>query len=134
MSRIFADSSFWVALRQSRDINHGAARALASQLLRERTRLVVTPLIFAEVHARCCRSLPLRNQVIRDFWENPVVEIEHLEPEDYRQALDLLRTYRDKDYPFCDATSFVLMERLSIHRALSFDDHFKQIGRFEVLP
>ncbi|MEA3211812.1 MAG: hypothetical protein QOE70_4869 [Chthoniobacter sp.] len=133
VNRVLADSSFWVALRVSRDVNHEAARILAARLLRERTRLVVTPLIFAEVHARCCRSVPLREQVIRDIWENPVIEVEHLEPPDYQRAVELLRAQQDKDYPFCDATSFVLMQRLEITRAASYDDHFRQFGRFEVL-
>lgn len=133
MKCALADSSFWVALRGNRDVNHEPARAIAARMLRERVRLVVTPLIFAEVHARFSRTPALRERVIRDFWNNPVVMMEHLEPVDYDQSLKLLKTHVDKDYPFCDVSSFVLMERLGISHALSFDDHFRQYGRFTVL-
>jgi len=133
MQTVLADSSFWIALRNERDVEHLRAKALVRKVLGERNRLLVTPLIFAEVHATFSRSKILRNSVIKDFWHNPTVIMETLTPQDYREALDLLELYRDKDFPFCDATSFVVMERLSIKRALSFDRHFQQYGGFEVL-
>lgn len=131
---VLADSSFWIALRNTKDVNHGLAKLLAKTLLNERARLVVTPLIFAEVHARLSRARALREQVVRDIWENPIVHMEQVSPADQRGALELLRQNHDKDYPFCDATSFVVMARLAIGRALSFDDHFRQYGKFVVLP
>lgn len=133
MNLVLADSSFWIALRNTRDVNHDTARHLARRLLQERARLVVTPLIFAEVHARLSRARALREQVVRDIWENPVIHMEQVGPADQRDALELLRQHADKDYAFCDATSFVVMARLAIPRALSFDDHFRQFGQFLVL-
>jgi hypothetical protein len=40
----------------------------------------------------------------------------------------------DKTYSLCDALSFAVMERLKISRAASFDAHFRQYGKFVVLP
>lgn len=77
--------------------------------------------------------LLLKEMVIRDFWHNPVIVMEDLTHEDHQDALKLLQAHRDKDYPFCDATSFVLMERLRIARALSYDHHFLQYGQVTVL-
>jgi uncharacterized protein len=43
-------------------------------------------------------------------------------------ALALISRYRDKDFTLTDATSFVLMERLGIRHAFTFDDDFRQYG------
>jgi predicted nucleic acid-binding protein len=36
-------------------------------------------------------------------------------------------------YSFCDALSFVVMERLNIPEAIAFDRHFAEYGRFALL-
>lgn len=53
--------------------------------------------------------------------------------EDEQAALDLIARYRDKSFSLTDATSFVVMERLGITHAFSFDDDFRQYG-WTVLP
>lgn len=133
MSPVFADTSFWIALRDKRDADHKAAREISTEITRLRKRLVVTPYIFAETHAYFVRSVILRERIIRDFWENPIVHIETVTVEDRDAALGLLRERRDKDYSFCDALSFVVMERLHVQEAVSFDAHFRQHGKFRVL-
>ncbi|MDB6057270.1 MAG: hypothetical protein JWO95_1114, partial [Verrucomicrobiales bacterium] len=39
----------------------------------------------------------------------------------------------DKDYSLCDALSFVIIRRIGLRQAASFDKHFRQFGEFEVL-
>ena len=46
-------------------------------------------------------------------------------------AIGLLRQHVDKSYPFCDAISFVVMQRLGTKRVAAYDDHFRQFGEFE---
>jgi predicted nucleic acid-binding protein len=133
MNAVLADSSFWVGLRHPRDQHHERAKRIARELLARRISLVTTPLIFAEVHAAFSRMPLLRERVIRDFWENPTVQIEDVDRADQRAALELLRAHADKAYSFCDACSFTVMERLELREVASFDDHFRQIGRFEVI-
>lgn len=48
--------------------------------------------------------------------------------EDEEAALNLIARYHDKDFSLTDATSFVVMERLGLRHALSFDDDFRQYG------
>ncbi len=48
-------------------------------------------------------------------------------------AVMLVRGQKDKEYSLCDASSFVLMERLGIQDAISFDRHFRVYGRFVIL-
>jgi len=41
--------------------------------------------------------------------------------------------HTDKSYSLCDALSFVVMERLGVTEAISFDRHFREYGRFTIL-
>ncbi len=43
-------------------------------------------------------------------------------PEEERAALEYLARYQDKKYSLTDCLSFVIMEKLGIHEALSVDD------------
>lgn len=133
MNAVLADASFWVGLRNRRDQFHERSREIAKQLLGNKTPLVVTPLIFAEAHAFFVRVPAIREQIIRDFWENAAVHMEDVSHADQRAAVELLRTCDDKEYSFCDACSFVVMKRMGLQRAATFDDHFRQMGKFDVI-
>lgn len=41
------------------------------------------------------------------------------------------KKYEDKELSFTDCTSFAIMEKLKLHKAFTFDEHFKKVG-FEV--
>jgi predicted nucleic acid-binding protein len=71
---------------------------------------------------------------LRELCENPIVTIERISHQDQTDALALLHINDDKTYSLCDALSFVVMRRLKIHRAVSFDKHFRQFGEFEIIP
>jgi predicted nucleic acid-binding protein len=133
MNMVFADASFWIGLRNLRDQFHLDAVRLSKLLIGQRVHLVITPLVFAEVHAHFCRARQSRERVIRDCWDNPIVRIEQPLPSDQRQALEILRAQSDKSYSFCDAVSFAVMLRLKIGAAVSFDQHFRQFGHFKII-
>jgi predicted nucleic acid-binding protein len=59
--------------------------------------------------------------------------IERIRIEDEFAAGALVRAHTDKKYSLCDALSFVVMERLGIADAISFDRHFRDYGRFTIL-
>ena len=131
--RVFIDSSFWIAFRSDEQTYHTRAREIVAGLFRERAEFLATPFVFAEIHATFTRSPKIREQIISDFWENPLMHLAEVSTEDSRAAIALLRKYSDKSYPFCDAVSFVVMQRLDIKRAAAFDAHFQQFGQFEIL-
>jgi len=133
MKGVFADSSFWIALRDKRERYHSLAKTLASEMLQAKTPFVITVMVFAETHAYFSRELVLRERVIRDFWENPVIQIEPISHQDQVEAIAILRQHNDKRYSLCDAISFAIMRRLQLSRALSFDAHFEQFGEFNVI-
>jgi predicted nucleic acid-binding protein len=52
-----------------------------------------------------------------------------LEASDDRQEVQgILRRYADKSFSYADALSFIIIERLGLRAALSFDVHFRQYG------
>ncbi len=133
-ARVLIDASFWIALRDAREPWHSKARALAQELLRQRVRFVYTSLILAETLAHFSRSPLMRKQLVDDAQANPTMEWELVPHTDEVAALDLLRRQGDKSYSLCDAVSFVVMRRLGLRQAATFDDHFRQFGEFEVIP
>jgi predicted nucleic acid-binding protein len=133
MNPVFVDASFWIALRSREEPEHEAARELARQLAAERQLLVTTDLVFAEIHAYFSRWRRLREQILSDFWDSGLFQFRDTSYADKEAAVKILRENQDKTYSFCDAVSFVVIRRLHLRRAASYDEHFRQFGGFEVL-
>jgi predicted nucleic acid-binding protein len=68
-----------------------------------------------------------------DAIEGGGCQVERVGESDETRAVALLRAHEDKTYSFCDALSFVVMERLNIPEAIAFDRHFAEYGRFALL-
>ena len=58
---------------------------------------------------------------------------ECMDEEWWAAAWQLFQTYDDKEWPFTDCTSFILMQRRIIRQAFAFDRHFEQAG-FQLWP
>jgi uncharacterized protein len=130
---VFIDSSFWIAYRDKKDAYYGVAHQRLRELLRQKIVFMTTMPVICEVHARFARNQRTREQVLNDLCKNPLVRMEDVLHQDRNQAIELLRIHTDKTYALCDALSFVVMRRLGIRRAASFDRHFKQFGEFEIV-
>ena len=131
--RVFVDASFWIAYREPEKPLHIPAKRALAGLFAERVHLVTTLFVFAEIHAHFSKHPKRRQVVIQDFWNNPILKFEEPSSADKEIVMEILRQHGDKNYSFCDVVSFVVMERLGVQRVLSFDDHFRQYGRFEVI-
>ena len=131
---VFLDASCWIALRDPEELRHAAAQRVVAEVLRQRRGFVVTSFVFAETHAYFARSRFRRQQILDDFEQNPVIRNEPTTLADHDEAIQILRRYADKAWSFCDALSLVVMRRLGLRQAASFDQHFHQFGEFEVIP
>ena len=131
--RIFVDASFWIASRHPRDQRFDTARKLAAKIAKARAKLIATWFVAAETHAALTRSRKLRIQMLGDMEKNPFFALEAVTGDDQGNAVELLHAHEDKQYSLCDAISFVVMKRLGISRALTFDAHFAQIGWFQII-
>jgi predicted nucleic acid-binding protein len=63
-----------------------------------------------------------------------IVRLYYLTPDDILAAWQVFRRYEDKEWSFTDCTSKVVIEKLGLTRAFSFDHHFHQFGTVSVVP
>jgi uncharacterized protein len=139
MARVFVDTGGFVALLVAEDRMHSRANVLFESAARDHWTLVTTNAVVIETYsvllarARDGRrtALAFLDAVAADPAQG--LTVERIRAADETAAIDLLRTHSDKDYSFCDALSFVVMERLGIREALAFDRHFREYGRFTIL-
>lgn len=97
---------------------------------------MTTNAVVFETHALLLhRSRPGR-EVALSFLEMvraDAYDIVRVSPGDEQQAIKLIRAYEDKLYSFCDALSFVVMERRGMAEAIAFDQDFRSYGMFSLL-
>jgi predicted nucleic acid-binding protein len=125
------DSSAILALLDADDADHARALAAADNIVAERRPSFVTNYIEAEAHALLLRKL---GRVIARQWlltgGLPVLRVQ---PQEEERAKTILATHVDKDWSLCDAISFAVLESRGVRMAFTFDRHFRQFGRFEIL-
>ena len=131
--RVLVDTSAYFAITDPRDGSHTAAATITERLAAERWAPYTTNFVIAETHALLLTRLGRRVALqFLDTMERGSTTLGRVTEADEQQARSILRRYDDKDFSFTDAASFVVMERLGIMHAFTFDRHFEQYG-FTVL-
>jgi predicted nucleic acid-binding protein len=72
----------------------------------------------------------LGRQAAMRFWDGVSIDVftvVGVTAEDFRRARDIAQEWSDQAFSLVDCTSFALMERLDVRRALAFDKHFRII-------
>jgi predicted nucleic acid-binding protein len=136
---IFVDTGVFYAQLAEDDTDHLAALTFFRNVTEP---LVTTRAVVFETHAlmlRISREHPtadMRSAALRflDSIDLGLATILHVTEDDHVAARAIIEGHRDKTYSLCDALSFAVMERLKITHAASFDSHFRQYGKFVVLP
>jgi predicted nucleic acid-binding protein len=70
----------------------------------------------------------------RDLFGGLLASLYLISPDDIREAWQVYESFHDKEWSFTDCTCKVVMERLGIKTAFSFDQHFHQFGTITVVP
>lgn len=97
--------------------------------------LVTTSYVFDEVvtffnsRNRHTKSVEIGKLLL----ESPSIKLVHIDQHLFDEAWRYFVRHSDKSYSFTDCASFVVMRRLRIRTALTFDKHFAQAG-FEQRP
>ena len=68
----------------------------------------------------------------KSIFQSGIIKLVYVAEKDIRRAWEQFKKYKDKEYSFTDATSFVVMKDLGIRRVFSFDADFVGAG-FEVV-
>jgi predicted nucleic acid-binding protein len=125
------DSSAILALLDADDADHARAVAVARQIASEKRPSFITNYIETEAHALLLRKLG--RVIAREWLLTGGLTVVRALPQEEQRAKELLARYTDKDWTLCDAISFALLDARRIRRAFTFDHHFRQYGRIEIL-
>ena len=125
------DSSAILALLDADDADHAHAVAVARDLASERRPSFITNYIEAETHALLVRKLG--RTIARQWLLTGGLPVVRVLPAEEQNARELLARHSDKDWTLCDAISFAVLDARRIARAFTFDHHFRQYRRFQVL-
>ena len=130
---IFVDTGIWFASGTPADSSYAIARRLLATATEP---LVTTDYVIDE--ALTLLSVRNRRAAAIDFGDQIFGgrrgQIYYVSQADVSEAWNLFRSFHDKDWSFTDCTSYVVMQRLGITTAFSFDHHFRQFGTVAVVP
>ena len=125
------DSSAILALLDADDADHGRAVAAARLIASDRRPSFITNYIEAEAHALLVRKLG--RTLARTWLLTGGLTVVRASPDEEQRAKEILARHLDKDWTLCDAISFAVLDTRRVARAFTFDHHFRQYGRVQVL-
>ncbi len=131
MTRVFADTGYWIALLVSRDEFHGNALRVTTEL-DQPVQLVTTEMVLAEfLNALATYGASLRvaaSHLVNTLRARADTTIIEQTPSQFEAALDIYRSYTDKAWGLTDCASYATMKAKGLDLALTYDHHFEQMG------
>jgi predicted nucleic acid-binding protein len=131
MTRVFADTFFFLAVLNRRDPSHEAALQFYGD---SSLQFVTTESVLGEV-ANASSAPTMRPGFKRLFnllEKDTRVRVIPATHDSFRRGLELYFNRPDKEWSFTDCSSFEVMHEEGIERALTGDHHFAQAG-FRIL-
>lgn len=125
------DSSAILALIDADDADHARAIAVARRIAAERRPSFITNYVETEAHALLLRKLG--RALAREWLLTGGLTVVRALPSEEQAAKVILARHTDKDWTLCDAISFAVLDARRVARAFTFDHHFRQYGRIQVL-
>lgn len=125
MARLFVDTGAFYALADRSDRHHSGVAAAFRELV-DTEELVTSDHVVVEtwflIVSRLGRDAALR------FWdatETGVVQVFGVTSSDWHRGHEIARDWPDQGFSIVDCTSFALIERYRIERAMALDRHFR---------
>ncbi len=129
---LFVDTSGWACYLCHQDPLHSEFSIPVQHALKRRKHLVTTNFVIAELVVLLSSRYHLSRQqvvtIIEAIKMDAATEIIHIDQTLDNLAWKLLRARLDKEWSLVDASSFVVMTRFGITKALTTDHHFIQAG------
>jgi uncharacterized protein len=129
-NRWFLDTAYALALASSSDAWHERALQLADEVEELGLGLVTSEAILLEIGNAMAKT-PDRVfgvRLLERLQLDPTIHVVPLTSELFKEAFQLYRSRRDKEWGLIDCTSFVIMHQLGLQGALTADRHFEQAG------
>ena len=133
--RVFLDSVYLIALEVENDQHHEEASKHWTTLFERPHTLVTTSYVLDEI-VTFLNSRRQHAKAIRlgdNLLTASNIQLIHVDENLFSDGWSYFKQYADKTFSLTDCISFVLMKRLGIAEALTFDKHFEQAG-FSRLP
>lgn len=132
---IFIDTGAFLARYIKRDQHHAKAITFWEELIRDDAPCFTTNFILNETLTLLGRraSHTFSAERARQLYSSSVLQILRPDANDEVAAIILLEKFADQKVSFCDCVSFVLMRRLGISDAFTFDGDFAIAG-FNIRP
>ena len=129
----FVDTGAWFAAFVPDDPQHHRA---VDWMDGNTDRLVTSDYVVDELLTLLrVRGHPKRALLVgEEIFRGELAVLEWTTPEDVQEAWGVFRDFSDKAWSFTDCVSKVLMNRLEVTTAFSFDRHFLQFGSVRVVP
>ena len=132
---IFVDTSAFIALRDTKEINHRRAKGFLERIKGRKVLLVTSNFIFDEVYTYFSSFHKVAVEMGEYIRNSPgIIFYYRITPDDENRAWEILKSYRYKTFSFTDCTNFAICERLEIKDVFTFDQQFKHYGKLNVLP
>ena len=132
---IFVDSCAWFALFVESSEDHDQAiewRDVNTSRLLTTDYVVDETLTLLTARGHKYRALGFGAQFFGP--SRDLAALYRVDEYDLSEAWDVFRKFTDKQWSFTDCTSYVVMRRLGIDTAFTFDEHFRQFGFVTVVP
>ncbi len=130
---IFVDTGAWYAAFVPKDADYPVARAWFKS---NGAQLVTTDYVVDELLTLLKANDEFKRAIRlgRSLFGQRLTRLLRITDEDLKQAWEVFQKFQDKEWSFTDCVSKVVIERLGIKVAFSFDHHFRQFGTVEVVP
>jgi uncharacterized protein len=130
MSKVFADTLYWIAITNRKDQWHQAAEKATRSL--SGCHLVTTHEVLTEVLNALCEGGRVFRQeavlLVRDLHGDPAVTVHPQTRDSFFTGLTLYEARPDKGYSLTDCISMLVMRQEGITEILTHDNHFTQEG------
>jgi hypothetical protein len=128
---VFVDTSGWISANDPHDRHHKRATTFyRGAALTAYKFILTTNLVIAETHSLLLklggRQAALKFLALADT--STRIRVIYSNPDIDASAYKVLLKYKDQDFSFCDAVSFVVMQENSISDFFGFDSHFETAG------
>ena len=135
MKRLFADTSYWIALTNSFDQYHVKAVEVSSAL--GNCRLFATEAVLTEFLNALADKGPLVRaaavETVETILKNSQVTVIPHSRRTFSRSLAFYKARPDKGYSLTDCGSMLLMRERRLREALTTDRHFEQEGFIALL-
>ncbi len=130
---LFVDTSAFLAVLDSQEARHPAARETWQQLIQANEQLVVNNYVLVETFALLQNRLG--RLAVNEFQRAavPLLHIDWIEAEGHSASLAALLGANQRRLSLVDCSSFYTIRRLGLERVFTFDHHFREQG-FTCLP